>query len=1160
MTATMSISRSVSVPAAPRSALRDRLVQSLAAGRNIILEGPRFWGKTTLARSIHAVAKGRREDFTEVVSIDFLPVQCPEIQQLEQHLEVRLATGSDVDGQQSSRADFKNRLEKQLGSRGLLILDHAETLLDNTGKQRWLANLIRQGIKKGMIVLALVEDAKPFYDALSETSRNDQPDFETFQMPCLTEEEIREWDAALDDVGLSCFSNTSIEDVLRITQGMVGLTRDFILFQASRRFPLQDALNRFVEMQERQYSPLCHAVLCNVMAHPDEAAGWRAPESRELNDTLLKTGAFETSEHGIEIRSKVHQQRLLQVLTPENIAVAFTPRGPEWAKLHTQRPQEPAAVGKRSYPLEVVVESFVRHCERLHGSQIFHETHRFLSVVLRTQVSIHIVDSTHAKIWHSVIGTSRGAAGTWLMDRETRPHESLAVLTGQRVTQPADEGISGKPRYFLPVIGNSGIVECLFVATPPRDVCVTMWRQALYVRCLWHILQALRPVLARAAETQALTHLHRSFANVRQLNERVEIPSRSFSLEDAIADSKASSLAVLVQSETGASNTTRWVPVDVANSPNKPPGGMELTLEQLSDMDTNRLDQIAKHPTGRGLVLNHTDTRNVFRTLMTGGRRVAVYVKPAVLQGSVASPRTAPAQPGPQGRQAQERLLLVFFFDEGIPNPGSSDLRLQSLLDGSRQHYLSLIARYVAEAEFNRRRLQHIYAEELELFSRIGKIMSERLSDPGAAEKEMLQELKKFFKVSSVSINDVCQVQRKEGTRREVRMRCGIGYSARYQQTVYQVDSQTEGKTGFVVRAGRTLVCWRINQQDETMFQYLWNPDNNALERIEAKISGRDRCKSYLPEGGIYCFLGAPIWLNTSYGKEVIGVLKIANRTGDLRQRFEPDEIQSANRIAGLLGPILYLLQNRSLTSEKLNLHAITLLMQGLGHEVSTPIGHVLGTIQNLKRQLCASSAGVTDLANRLNNIERYAGDAMDSVQALQELWLPPEELRFTEIAPVVEEAIRSITPKFTDVQVRTDGLTPRLCMPLSEGRLRIVVDNLIRNACEAALDRTRSEAPTIMVETVVNAANGEVQLRIRDNGPGVSPEMAENDRLFMPFHSSKTSQLNEARRRVRGLGLFMAYLSVTLAGGRISFDRDEAAVCPTVFQVVFPLQPEGAD
>ena len=86
---------------------------------------------------------------------------------------------------------------------------------------------------------------------------------------------------------------------------------------------------------------------------------------------------------------------------------------------------------------------------------------------------------------------------------------------------------------------------------------------------------------------------------------------------------------------------------------------------------------------------------------------------------------------------------------------------------------------------------------------------------------------------------------------------------------------------------------------------------------------------------------------------------------------------------------------------------------------------------------------------------------------------------------------------------------------------------NLLQNALEALQDRP---APLIRIRVQHEGADGTVEIRICDNGPGVAPTQLAQ--LFMPFSTSKPLGL--------GLGLVICKDLLAEYGATLSHERSE--------------------
>ena len=116
------------------------------------------------------------------------------------------------------------------------------------------------------------------------------------------------------------------------------------------------------------------------------------------------------------------------------------------------------------------------------------------------------------------------------------------------------------------------------------------------------------------------------------------------------------------------------------------------------------------------------------------------------------------------------------------------------------------------------------------------------------------------------------------------------------------------------------------------------------------------------------------------------------------------------------------------------------------------------------------------------------------------------------------------------------------------------VILNLVTNSCDAIEDKMKTlppdemqkYKPCILVETkkVQIEGNDALQIRIRDNGPGVPEEIRE--KIMDPFFTTKETD------KGTGLGLSMTHDLVTKNNGELHFDTEEGVF--TEFRIVLPL------
>jgi signal transduction histidine kinase len=130
----------------------------------------------------------------------------------------------------------------------------------------------------------------------------------------------------------------------------------------------------------------------------------------------------------------------------------------------------------------------------------------------------------------------------------------------------------------------------------------------------------------------------------------------------------------------------------------------------------------------------------------------------------------------------------------------------------------------------------------------------------------------------------------------------------------------------------------------------------------------------------------------------------------------------------------------------------------------------------------------------------------------------------------LVKETATELTTEFGD-------LPPVTCSP---AQINQAVLNILTNAIQAS-------APGGKVSLSTAVADGEVLIRVADNGPGVPAELLE--RVFDPFFT--TREVGEGT----GLGLSIAHTIVAGHGGSIAIDPAPGG--GAVFTIHLPIEQE---
>ncbi|HET8733017.1 MAG TPA: ATP-binding protein, partial [Anaeromyxobacteraceae bacterium] len=232
-------------------------------------------------------------------------------------------------------------------------------------------------------------------------------------------------------------------------------------------------------------------------------------------------------------------------------------------------------------------------------------------------------------------------------------------------------------------------------------------------------------------------------------------------------------------------------------------------------------------------------------------------------------------------------------------------------------------------------------------------------------------------------------------------------------------------------------------------------------------------------------------------------------------------------------------------------------LAAGVAHEVNNPLTYVLSNVGFALEQLQATKPAWAALpgCSPLREASQALREALGGADRVRHIM---RELKtFSRVdggrpGPVdlngVVEACLRMTATATAARarvVRSLGDVPRVLA--SEARLGQVVLNLVTNAAQA-IPEGQPAAHEIAVSTAA-AADGRVELTVRDTGAGIPPEVLP--RIFDPFFTTKP--LGEGT----GLGLSICHGIVRGLGGEIRVEP--APGCGTTFRVLLPAAPAAA-
>jgi PAS domain S-box-containing protein len=219
-------------------------------------------------------------------------------------------------------------------------------------------------------------------------------------------------------------------------------------------------------------------------------------------------------------------------------------------------------------------------------------------------------------------------------------------------------------------------------------------------------------------------------------------------------------------------------------------------------------------------------------------------------------------------------------------------------------------------------------------------------------------------------------------------------------------------------------------------------------------------------------------------------------------------------------------------------------LASGFAHEINTPLASVLFSADGIRRRI-NKGGDEPDLEQVKAAAELIRDEVMRCRDITQQFLrfsrgqsLSVDLLNLDQIVSAVVPLVRSQAKEAKVVVkvVEAEGKSP--VVRANDGAVQQVLLNLLLNALQAS--PAGSE-----VEVACQQNGAGAQLRVRDQGAGIAPEMRK--RLFEPFFSSRSGGT--------GLGLFVTHNLVHSWGGEIRVHSELGH--GSTFEVTFPTRAE---
>lgn len=214
-------------------------------------------------------------------------------------------------------------------------------------------------------------------------------------------------------------------------------------------------------------------------------------------------------------------------------------------------------------------------------------------------------------------------------------------------------------------------------------------------------------------------------------------------------------------------------------------------------------------------------------------------------------------------------------------------------------------------------------------------------------------------------------------------------------------------------------------------------------------------------------------------------------------------------------------------------------MASGIAHELNQPLAAIANYSQACDRLLARPDPDIPEIREALREITGQAVRAGETIRKLRKLAaLPDGEWKPTNVNQLISELtdlVKSST-KAHDVEYRLELANQLPDMNIQPAEIQQLILNLVRNAIES-FSQERSSARQIVIQTL-STKDGEVEVSVCDNGPGVAAHIAPS--LFDPFCTSKDHGT--------GLGLAMSRTIAARHGGTLKYrPNNPTGACFTV-------------
>jgi signal transduction histidine kinase len=199
-----------------------------------------------------------------------------------------------------------------------------------------------------------------------------------------------------------------------------------------------------------------------------------------------------------------------------------------------------------------------------------------------------------------------------------------------------------------------------------------------------------------------------------------------------------------------------------------------------------------------------------------------------------------------------------------------------------------------------------------------------------------------------------------------------------------------------------------------------------------------------------------------------------------------------------------------------------------VSHEFRTPLTIIEGVSSTLQRHDLVAGDGHSLLDSLLNASHRLHDLVEDLLATAEGIERQAEmERRPVALSEVIQEVVDGLSSFDAHSRVRVVAIADGDTVMSDPAMLTPLLRHIIENALKFS-------PPGSAVDISIARTSGEVEVRVRDRGPGIDPEFME--RAFDPF--TQEDQSSTRAKSGLGIGLFAARKIADLIGGRVELQR----------------------